>query len=92
MTEEPAFQPRKELEAPDLKVLSRLNDAEFRTHFSGSPVKRIKRDRFLRNLLIAMGNSEDTSLIEEIRLHLKDSDPVVSATANWALHQLTDED
>lgn len=92
VTEEPAFQPRKELEAPDLKVLSRLNDAEFRTHFSGSPVKRIKRDRFLRNLLIAMGNSEDTSLIEEIRLHLKDSDPVVSATANWALHQLTDED
>src|SRR3546814_7690597 len=61
-TDEAAFLPRTELTAPRLADLARLDDAGFRRFFSGSPIKRVGRDRFLRNVLIAIGNSEDPAL------------------------------
>src|SRR3546814_14125471 len=67
---EAAFQPRAELTAPRLADLARLDDAGFRQVFSGSPVKRVGRDRFLRHVLIALGNRNDAGqadLAEELR-------------------------
>ncbi|MEM1035137.1 MAG: tRNA epoxyqueuosine(34) reductase QueG [Pseudomonadota bacterium] len=86
---ESAFWARAELKAPNLDELAALDDAGFREVFSGSPIKRIGRNRFLRNVLIAIGNSEDTSLIERSVLpHLDDEDAVVRGAAIWALSRL----
>jgi epoxyqueuosine reductase len=79
---------RPELEAPDLAALAALDDAGFRAHFSGSPIKRIGRDRFLRNVLYAIGNSGDAALAGAARAHLGDPDPVVADAAHWALSRL----
>jgi epoxyqueuosine reductase len=83
---EPDFLPRDGLTAPPLADLAALDDAAFRRLFAGSPVKRIGRDRFLRNVLIAIGNSppEDASLVAAVRRSLDDSAPLVRAAAVWA--------
>lgn len=79
---------RDELRAPGLAELSRLDDAAFRALFTKSPVKRIGRDRFLRNVLIAIGNSGDVTLAEDARRLLDDASPLVRGAAVWALRQL----
>jgi epoxyqueuosine reductase len=79
---------RDELRAPDLADLARLDDAAFRTLFAKSPVKRTGRDRFIRNVLIAIGNSSDASLISAAERLLDDESPLVRGAAVWALSQL----
>jgi epoxyqueuosine reductase len=79
---------RNDLREPKLADLLTLDDAAFRVLFSGSPVKRIGRDRFLRNVLIAAGNSADLSLIEPCRALLADASPLVRGAAVWALSRL----
>ena len=84
-----SFMPRKDLKTPTLKSLSLLTDAEFRMLFSGSPIKRIGRNRFIRNVLIAIGNSSDRSLINcTIRL-LDDNSSLVRVASIWALSRLS---
>uniref|UniRef100_UPI003C2DB817 tRNA epoxyqueuosine(34) reductase QueG n=1 Tax=Altererythrobacter segetis TaxID=1104773 RepID=UPI003C2DB817 len=82
------FVPREELVAPDLAQLLTLDDAAFRQKFSGSPIKRIGRNRFVRNCLIAAGNSGEGGLIEPVRRLAVDSDPVIAEAARWALGRL----
>src|ERR1700716_3835438 len=79
---------REELRAPDLAELVRLDDAAFRARFTKSPVKRIGRDRFVRNVLIAIGNSNDGALAVEAERLLDDESPLVRGAAVWALSQL----
>ncbi|WP_425106963.1 tRNA epoxyqueuosine(34) reductase QueG [Ancylobacter sp.] len=79
---------REENRAPALAELARLDDAAFRARFSKSPVKRIGRARFLRNVLVAIGNSGDGTLAPEAERHLGDSDPLVRGAAVWALARL----
>jgi epoxyqueuosine reductase len=83
-----AFLPRAELAAPALADLLTLDDAGFRTMFSGSPIKRIGRNRFIRNCLIAAGNSTDSTLLAAVQPHLSDDDPVLAEAARWAIEQL----
>jgi epoxyqueuosine reductase len=73
---------------PPLAELAALDDAAFRARFSGSPIKRIGRDRFLRNVLYAIGNSGAPDLAEAARPHLADPDPTVAEAARWALARL----
>ncbi len=88
-TGEEAFLPRAELTAPRLRDLALLDDAAFRQVFSGSPVKRVGRDRFVRNVLIAIGNSAAADLhLEVVKGLLDDGSPLVRAMAVWALQQL----
>jgi len=87
-TQEPAFLPRAELTAPRLADLADLNEADFRALFAGSPIKRIGWARFLRNVLIALGNSGNTELLPSVRQHLKTEEPLVRAMALWALARL----
>jgi epoxyqueuosine reductase len=82
------YHARPELIAPELAALSRLDDAGFRALFSGSPVKRIGRDRFVRNVLYAIGNSGDASLAEAARALCEDPDPAVAEAARWAVERL----
>jgi epoxyqueuosine reductase len=91
-TREMKLKARDDLASPSLAELARLDDAAFRAKFSGSPVKRIGRDRFLRNVLIAIGNSADMDLIPEAERHLADPSPLVRGAAVWALSQLLPED
>ena len=84
-----AFLPRAELAAPKLKELLALDDAGFRRLLSGSPIKRVGRDRFVRNCLIAAGNSGNPELEAPVRALLGDPDPVVAEAAEWALARLT---
>jgi epoxyqueuosine reductase len=86
---EPAFAPRAELTAPRLTDLARLDDAAFRALFAGSPIKRIGRDRFVRNVLIAIGNSGLPALAEAARALTEDADPVVAEAARWAVLRLS---
>jgi epoxyqueuosine reductase len=79
---------RQELRAPDLAALATLDDAAFRKLFSKSPVKRIGRDRFLRNVLIAIGNSGDKALAIQAEHLLRDQSPLVRGAAVWALSRL----
>jgi len=83
-----AFVPRAELVAPRLAELLALDDAGFRALFSGSPIKRIGRDRFVRNCLYAAGNSGDAALIDPVESLLPDTNPVVSDAARWARTEL----
>jgi epoxyqueuosine reductase len=83
---------RENLRAPQLAELVRLDDAAFRALFAKSPVKRIGRDRFIRNVLIAIGNSEDTALTKEAERLLGDDSALVRSAAVWALSQLMARD
>ena len=85
---EAKFAARDDLRAPKLADLLALDDASFRRLFSGSPVKRIGRDRFLRNVLIAAGNSGDAALISSCQALLADPNPLVRGAAVWALSRL----
>ncbi|MEE4316085.1 MAG: tRNA epoxyqueuosine(34) reductase QueG [Erythrobacter sp.] len=82
------FLPRAELVAPRLAELLALDDAGFRALFSGSPIKRIGRDRFVRNCLYAAGNSGNTALGAQVEALTEDPDPVVAEAARWALARL----
>lgn len=79
---------RPELMAPPLRKLAVLNDAEFRALFSGSPIKRIGRDRFVRNVLYAIGNSGDALLKEIAALLVNDPAEEVADAARWAVARL----
>ncbi len=79
---------RDDLREPQLADLLELDDAAFRALFSGSPVKRIGRDRFLRNVLVAAGNSGDAALASRCRALLADASPLVRGAAVWALSRL----
>ena len=79
---------REALRAPDLAELARLDDTAFRSLFAKSPVKRIGRDRFIRNVLIAIGNSNEPVLAGEAERLLDDHSPLVRGAAIWALSQL----
>jgi epoxyqueuosine reductase len=79
---------RAELEAPDLAMLAGLDDVGFRKLFAGTPMKRTGRDRFLRNVLIALGNSGDPELARVAEARLDDSSPLVRGMAVWALARL----
>ena len=83
-----AFLPRAELAAPRLADLLELDDAAFRETFSGSPIKRIGRNRMVRNCLIAAGNSGEPALAVAAHPHLADPDPVVVDAAQWAMAKL----
>ena len=83
-----AFLPRAELVAPSIADLLTLDDAAFRTLFAGSPIKRTGRDRFVRNVLIAAGNSANTDLVLPVIALLDDPAPVVRGAAVWALAHL----
>ena len=83
------FLPRAELTAPRLAELLALDDAGFRKLFAGSPIKRIGRDRFVRNCLYAAGNSGEPKLLAQIEPLTADPDPVVADAARWAKVQLT---
>ncbi len=83
-----AFVPRAELTAPMLADLLALDDAGFRELFAGSPIKRIGRDRLIRNCLYAAGNSGEARLIAAVQPHLEDLDPVVRDAAAWAMQRL----
>ena len=79
---------RAELRAPGLAALAGLDDAGFRRLFAGGPVKRIGRDRFVRNVAVAIGNSGDPALLGEVRRLMGDADPVVAEAAEWAVARL----
>lgn len=84
-----AFLPRAELVAPRLAELLALDDATFRQVFAGSPIKRIGRNRMVRNCLYAAGNSGDAALVAPVRALLADPDPVVADAAQWAMARLS---
>ncbi len=87
-TSEAKLAARDDLSQPDLAELSMLDDAAFRKKFSGSPIKRIRRSRFVRNVLVAIGNSGSPRLAEQARVLVEDADPVVRGAAVWALSRL----
>ncbi|MEM7740095.1 MAG: tRNA epoxyqueuosine(34) reductase QueG [Pseudomonadota bacterium] len=88
-SKEAAFHAREELKGPPLSELTKLTDTTFRALFRKSPIKRIGRDRFIRNVAIAIGNSNDPSLQHDLVPLLDDDDAVVRETAHWAVHELT---
>ncbi len=81
---------RADLKAPPLGDLVRLDDAGFRAFFSGSPIKRTGRDRFVRNVLIAIGNSGERSFVRQTENLLRDDSPLVRGAAVWALGRLAE--
>ena len=85
---ETRYHARDDLQAPDLATLAVLDDAAFRTKFSGSPIKRIGRDRFIRNVAYAIGNSGQIALLSVAKQLAKDADPTVAEAATWACAQL----
>jgi epoxyqueuosine reductase len=87
-TREAKLAARDDFAEPPLEALAKLDDAGFRARFSGSPIKRIGRDRFARNILIAIGNSELPALAAAARERLADASPLVRGAAIWALSRL----
>ncbi|HVU20679.1 MAG TPA: tRNA epoxyqueuosine(34) reductase QueG [Rhizomicrobium sp.] len=92
LSRETKFHARAELRNARLADLARMDDAKFREFFKGSPIKRVGRDRFVRNVLIAIGNSSDTALATVAEGLLSDPSPLVRAMAIWALSRLLSED
>jgi epoxyqueuosine reductase len=82
---------RDEFNAPRLTNLARLDDAEFRAFFSRTAIKRVGRDRFVRNVLIALGNVGGDGAVDATRERLADASPLVRGAAVWALSQLLSE-
>ncbi|WP_298916565.1 tRNA epoxyqueuosine(34) reductase QueG [uncultured Roseobacter sp.] len=82
---------RPELTAPHLAELAQLDDAGFRALFSGSPIKRIGRDRFVRNVLYAIGNAGQSALVPVAAELTRDPDPTVAEAARWAVAQYADQ-
>lgn len=80
---------REDLTTPKLSELAALDEATFRRKFSGSPIKRIGRNQFIRNVLYAIGNSGHAGLASSVRTHLKSEDPVIEDAAQWALEKLS---
>ncbi len=91
-THEAKLMARDDLIAPPLAELAALDDAAFRQRFSGSPIKRIGRNRFVRNVMIAIGNSEDAALLPSVETALEDEAAEVRGAAAWALSQLAPDD
>lgn len=87
---ETRYAARGDLVAPPLAELAALDDAGFRAKFSGSPIKRIGRDRFVRNVLYAIGNSGDRALAAVAAALVEDADPAVADAARWAVGRLRD--
>jgi len=85
---EAKYAARDDLRAPPLAELAALDDAGFRARFSGSPIKRIGRDRFVRNVCYAIGNSGDRGLIGAVQRLVSDPDPAVADAARWAVARL----
>ena len=83
------YHSKKYLQLQPLKSLVRLTDQKFRDKFSGSPIKRIGRNRFVRNVLYAIGNSKNFELESEVKKLIQDKDLGVSAAAAWAAKKLT---
>lgn len=86
---EARFAAGPETDNPPLAELLALDDRAFRTRFAGTPVKRTGRDRFVRNVLIAAGNSGDRDLIPHVEMLLADASPLVRAMAVWAMRRLS---
>jgi epoxyqueuosine reductase len=86
-TDEKDYQPRIELSAPRLSDLIELDEESFRTFFSGNPIKRIKRHRFIRNVLIAIANGKRIELREKVEALVGDENKVISETAKWTLSE-----
>ncbi len=82
------YHAREDLNAPGLAELAMLDDAAFRQKFSGSPIKRIGRDRFVRNVLYAVGNSSNPDLLTVAQGLCDDPDPTVADAARWAADRL----
>jgi epoxyqueuosine reductase len=91
-SKETRFHVRGSANNPPLPDLLELNETTFRTRFAGSPIKRAGRDGFLRNVLIAAGNSSDKSLIDKIEPLVSDNATIVRAMAVWALARLCSPD
>ena len=91
ISRESTLKARQELEAPKLADLAMLSDSTFRELFRGSPIKRIGRDRFVRNVLIAIGNSGLSDLVIVIKPLCQDDSPLVRAMAIWALSKLSSD-
>ncbi|WP_439271751.1 tRNA epoxyqueuosine(34) reductase QueG [Pseudochrobactrum sp. HB0163] len=91
VSREARLQAREELKEPALGDLLQLDDQAFRSLFSGSPVKRIGRDRFIRNVLIAAGNSGNPAYLGIIETLLDDPAPVTRGAAVWALSRLASQ-
>jgi epoxyqueuosine reductase len=85
---EPDFAPRATLQDRTLAGFAALDDAAFRARFAGTPIKRIGRDRFVRNVMIAIGNSGAPALREVAQARAEDADPVVAEAARWAAQRL----
>ena len=83
-----SFLPREDLKYPSLHKLSTFSDAQFRKFFSGSPIKRIGRNQFVRNILISIGNSSDKSLLTDVIRLLDDNSSLVRLASVWALYKL----
>lgn len=88
-TNDADFFPKNELIEPTLRSFLVLDDLEFRKNFSGSSIKRVGRDRFIRNVLVAVGNSNNQNLVKDIIPLLEDSSELVRAMAIWALRELS---
>lgn len=86
---ETRYHARADLLSPDLAALAGLDDAAFRAKFSGSPIKRIGRDRFIRNVAYAIGNSGQKALLPVAKTLTKDNDATVAEAATWACSQLS---
>jgi len=90
-TSEMKLQSREELRNPEIKFFLQFDEPMFRKFFSASPVKRIGRNRFIRNVLIAAGNSGNKELIDLIIDHIKDPDAIIRGAAVWAFRMLADD-
>ena len=88
VTRETKLTAREDLLTPDLSMLAGLSDQEFRSFFAGSPIKRLGRDRFVRNVLVAVGNSANSALADVAAARLTDPSPLVRGMAVWAWKQL----
>jgi epoxyqueuosine reductase len=86
--QEARYMARDDFAAPKLADLAQLDDAAFRAKFSGSPIKRVGRNRFLRNVAYAMGNSGDPSFVPRLQELARDPDPVLADAAQWAIGRL----